>query len=493
MKNLLLMAVMVLLAVSANAERLVRIHSVTTDSVEQLVLEGYDVTASNVREGWVDIMVPDRFVSDLTVRYPEAELLPTEWSGLLPENSRAAGYYYDLNECRAFWCNLAATYPDLVDTPVTIGQSFQGQDIYMIHMTSPVGNPDYKPAITVNSLIHAREPGGLSVVIDYGMWLTSNYDGGDTRAAWILDHTNLYFVPIANPDGYAYNLPGGGNHRKNMNFSVPVSSDGIDLNRNWSYMWGYDSYGSSPDPYDDTYRGSAAFSEDETQVLSSFITSVDPIAAINYHTYGGYLIFPWNYNNSATPHQSTFQSWAAAMTAYNGYSYGRCGQVLGYNSNGDQADWMYGGNSMQAILGFTPEVDDNGFWGGQSDTTLIANFCAECRYMNIWLCMTAPGFVGIGDQTGASIEPAFSVGPMTPNPVFSSASFTVTVPAAAGLDIGIFDLTGRLVSAVPAAELAAGANRLTWNVPDGVPAGIYTLRAVNGSGYMAMERFTVLR
>jgi hypothetical protein len=490
MKNLLLIGFMMLLAVSVNADRLVRIHSVTTDAVEQLALEGYDVASSNMHEGWVDIMVPDRFVSQLTVRFPETELLPAEWSGLLAENSRGAGYYYDPSECHAFWCNLAASYPDLVDTPVTIGQSFQGQNIYMIHMTSPVGDADYKPSIAFNALMHAREPGGLSVLIDYGMWLTSNYDGGDTRAAWILNNTNLYFIPISNPDGYAYNMPNGGNQRKNMNFTTPVTSNGIDLNRNWSYMWAYDSYGSSPDPYDETYRGSAAFSEDETQVISAFFNSIDPIAGMNYHAYGGYLLYPWNYNNASTPHQSTFQSWAAAMTATNGYDYGHCGQVLGYNSNGDQGDWMYG---VGGVLGFSPEIGDNGFWGGQSDTTLISQFCAACRYMNIWLCMTAPGFVGIEDQTGTTIEPAFSVGPMTPNPVLYSASFTVTVPAAAVLDIGVYDLTGRMVSAVPASELAAGANRLTWNVPDGIPAGIYTLRAVNGSGDMAMERFTVLR
>ena len=35
-------------------------------------------------------------------------------------------------------------------------------------------------------------------------------------------------------------------------------------------MWGYNNIGSSPDPSSEIYRGTAAFSEPETQVLRDF-------------------------------------------------------------------------------------------------------------------------------------------------------------------------------------------------------------------------------
>jgi hypothetical protein len=213
---------------------------------------------------------------------------------------------------------------------------------------------------------------------------------------------------------------------------------------------------------------------------------------MNYHTYGGYLLYPWGYINSGTPDQSTFQSWGAAMTSYNGYSYGRAGQLL-YPVNGEQNDWFYGGNSMQGILSFTPEVDDNGFWGGQNDTTLIADFCEECRYMNIWLCMTAPGFVGISEEEGLESAPVLDIGSVTPNPVYSVAAFSVTVPISTQVEIAVYDTAGRIVDVLGNGQLSEGENSLTWAVPEDMATGVYLLRAADNTGNVVSRRFTVLR
>ena len=43
--------------------------------------------------------------------------------------------------------------------------------------------------------------------------------------------------------------------------------DGVDLNRNFAYRWGWDNEGSSPDPSSQTYRGPAPNSEPETRAL----------------------------------------------------------------------------------------------------------------------------------------------------------------------------------------------------------------------------------
>ena len=42
------------------------------------------------------------------------------------------------------------------------------------------------------------------------------------------------------------------------------SDKGVDLNRNFGYMFGLDNFGSNDDPCKDDYRGSYAFSEPET-------------------------------------------------------------------------------------------------------------------------------------------------------------------------------------------------------------------------------------
>jgi murein tripeptide amidase MpaA len=96
----------------------------------------------------------------------------------------------------------------------------------------------------------------------YYMWyLLENY-GTDPEATYLVDNREMYFVPCFNPDGYEYNRQtdpnGGGMWRKNRRNNG--GSYGVDLNRNFGYMWGYDDLGSSPIPSSETYRGPSAFS-----------------------------------------------------------------------------------------------------------------------------------------------------------------------------------------------------------------------------------------
>lgn len=488
MRYALLLLVTAALMVPVSAERLVRLNDMTRGQVIQLIEEGYDVTNVDIRGGYVDLMLPDDQVGTASLLSADYQVLPREWGELLQENSRGAGYYYDPEENWEFWCSLAADHGDLVDTPVTIGQSYQSRDIYAIEMTSSLGG--YKPVIIFSSLIHAREPGGNSVLIDFANWLVDNYDGGDTRAAYILDNATLYFIPIANPDGYEYNMPNGGYHRKNMNYS---QGDGVDLNRNWGYMWGYDDVGSSPNPYDETYRGTAPFSEPETSVQSDFVIEKEPIAAMSYHTYGGDLLYPWGYADILTPDNDLFVSWAVQMTAENNYTYGTPWQVM-YNSNGDQLDWSYSGTDVPKVYCMTPEVGDNGFWGSQNDTTEIERICDECRPMNIMFCMFALNYVGIGEQSGGiGIEPLLSINSITPNPVSLSARFSITSPQAAQLEITIYDTSGRVVQSISASNPEGGTLNCSWVVPENVPAGVYTAAVTDGTGNLDTGRFTVIR
>lgn len=488
MKNAILVIVLAAFMTTAFAHRLVRLHDVSGEYALQLIEEGYDVANVDARRGFIDIMLPEEEIQRAGLLTPDYQVLPREWGELLPENAKGAGYYYDPEENWQFWCGLAAENGDLVDTPVTIGQSYESRDIYAIEMTSSVGGA--KPAIIFSSLIHAREPGGNSVLIDFANWLVDNYDGGDTRAAYILDNATLYFIPIANPDGYQYNMPNGGMHRKNMNFT---QGDGIDLNRNWGYMWGYDDIGSSPNPYDETYRGTSAFSEPETQVQSNFIIDKAPIAAMSYHTYGGDLLYPWGYADILTPDNDLFVSWAVQMTADNNYTYGTPWQVM-YNSNGDQLDWSYSGQDVPKVYCMTPEVGDNGFWGSQNDSSEIVRICDECRPMNILFCMFALNYVGIGEHEGGiGIEPIVRLNSVHPNPVVSSAVFSVSSPASPVLEVVIYDTSGRIVDEFQAANPQGGSMEIAWTVPGEVPAGVYTAAVTDGSGSQDTGRFTVLR
>ncbi len=298
-------------------------------------------------------------------------------------------------------------------------------------------------------------------------------------ATFILNNAQIYFVPMSNIDGYHYNLPSGGpNQRKNMNFSDPVASSGVDLNRNWSYMWGYDDSGSSPDPYAETYRGSAPLSEPENIHLAALMQDIDPLGGFHYHTYGGYLLYPWGYNNQATPDQATFQGWGAQMTSQNNYQYGRAGQIL-YMVNGEANDWAYG--ELNSLF-FCPEVDDAGFWGSQNNQSLLDQNNEDCLLMNKLLCMNILSMTSVEDETSAGIDGSSGLGvSVKGNPVTSVLSYTVH--GGQNASVSVLDVSGRTV---------ASPENGSWMVPDGLVNGVYFLRVQSGN-QSAVERFTLLR
>jgi len=105
------------------------------------------------------------------------------------------------------------------------------------------------------------------------MWyLLENYSS-DPSIKNIVDNTEMYFIPVVNPDGYIYNQTtnpnGGGLWRKNRRNNGD-NTYGVDLNRNYSYNWGYDNTGSSGNTNSDTYRGPSPFSEPESRIMRDF-------------------------------------------------------------------------------------------------------------------------------------------------------------------------------------------------------------------------------
>ena len=111
------------------------------------------------------------------------------------------------------------------------------------------------------------------------MWyLLENYDT-DTDVKAIIDNTELFFIPIVNPDGYIYNETtnpfGGGLWRKNRKDNQN-GSYGVDLNRNYSYVTPegeevWNTAGTSNNTSDNTYAGTMPFSEPESKAVRYFI------------------------------------------------------------------------------------------------------------------------------------------------------------------------------------------------------------------------------
>jgi carboxypeptidase T len=288
----------------------------------------------------------------------------------IPENFQlgSMGGYLTWEEMLANLDAMHAAFPGLISARQAIGTTHEGRSLYVVRMSNAPDMDQDKPEVLYDALHHAREPASLSQLIFYMWHLLENY-GTDDEVTYLLNNLELYFVPCVNPDGYVYNQTtapeGGGMWRKNRRMNSD-GSFGVDLNRNYGQGWGTDDSGSSPDPGSDVYRGASAFSEPETQAMRDLCIARQFRMALNYHTFGNLLIYPWGYQPSFyTPDSAVFVEQGVVLTKENRYRFGTADQTVNYVVNGGSDDWMYGEQvTKDKIFSMTPEAgqQDEGFW-----------------------------------------------------------------------------------------------------------------------------------
>ena len=298
------------------------------------------------------------------------------------------GGFYTYQEFLDELDSMASKYPTLISTraPISTFTSIEGRSIFWLRMSDNPNSDEAEEEVLYTALHHAREPASLSQLIYYMWWMLENY-GTNDEVTYLIDETEMYFVPMINPDGYVYNEltdpAGGGMHRKNRR-NVGTSNKGVDLNRNYSYAWG--TTGVSFSPNNDTYLGTAAFSEPETQAMKWFCENHDFQFAFNAHTHGNLLLFPfgWSDTDIASDHDY-MQAFTNHMVIFNGYSAVKSSDL--YEASGDSDDWMYADDlvAKPKVFAMTPECSSEGtsndFWPPQA---AIHDICA----INIWMNKT---------------------------------------------------------------------------------------------------------
>ncbi|MBU1651707.1 T9SS type A sorting domain-containing protein [bacterium] len=255
------------------------------------------------------------------------------------------GGHRTYSEMRADMEQFHVLYPDITSEVFSIGESIEGRQIWGMKVSdNPAVNED-EPEVLFNGLTHAREPIGMTICMALIDSLCSNY-GIDPDITYLVDNREIYFVPCVNPDGYVYNEQtspsGGGMWRKNRRNNG--SNYGVDLNRNFGFNWGYNNIGSSGSTGSETYRGTAPFSEPETEALRQFCNDHIFSIAQNFHSYSDLMLYSWSIPDPPwgyTPDNAAFQNLCSTMYQWNNYTYGTCWEIL-YQVNGDANDWMYG-------------------------------------------------------------------------------------------------------------------------------------------------------
>lgn len=229
---------------------------------------------------------------------------------------------------------LADRYSDLA-TIESIGKSVAGRELWLMRLTSPVGNAAEKPKLLYIANMHGDEVVGRELSIYLIRMLLSEY-GSSPRFTELLDQAEIFIVPSMNPDGFER--------------ARRFNNRGVDLNRDF------------PDftiDNNDTLAGRAL----ETQAIMKLHERFHFVASLNYH--GGDVCFnlPWDTianDNPRTkfgddhilnPMGRAYADSNPTMRANNSFDRGLTYGFEWYLVNGGMQDWsIYYRQSMHATV-----------------------------------------------------------------------------------------------------------------------------------------------
>ncbi|MDQ1011481.1 hypothetical protein QFZ82_005966 [Streptomyces sp. V4I23] len=316
----------------------------------------------------------------------------------------------------------AAAHPGLTKA-VSIGKTVKGQDILALKISKGAAKhrDGSKPATLYMSNQHAREWITPEMTRRLMHHYLTNY-GKDPRITKIVDSTELWFVLSANPDGYDHTFTGTAerqwrkNMRDNNGDGKITPGDGVDLNRNFAYKWGYDNEGSSPDPFDETYRGTGPASEPETRAIDAFQKRIGFEYGINYHSAAELILYGVGWQ-VATPTPDDVLYKALAGTPENPAVPGYRPQVSSelYTTNGEADGHAANVNGMMM---YTPEmstcatasrIDPNDPWNA-ADCASVFTFPDDEKLIQQEFAKNIPFALSVAETAAHPDRPSSSLG-----------------------------------------------------------------------------------
>jgi carboxypeptidase T len=329
------------------------------------------------KDGRVYIVAGPAEVEALAVRRVAYAFEP-ERAPVLSAAGGINGAYHSTLEMETDLRLLERDHPGLARV-VEIGQSLEGRRVLALKISDNAAENEAEPAVLILGCHHAREWISVEVPFLFGRYLLENY-GLVPEVRDLVDSSEVWIVPIVNPDGLEYSIHVYRYWRKNRRANAD-GTFGVDINRNYGYRWGYDDYGSSGQPASEVYRGPAPFSEPETTAVRDLFMGHDFRAVVSYHSYSQVILYPWGYTTSPAPREAELRTVAETMSgliaAVSGtiYTAGQASSAL-YTTNGDTVDWTYGvaGTPSYTIELPPVDVDGGGFF---NDESAIATIFAE--------------------------------------------------------------------------------------------------------------------
>ncbi len=200
---------------------------------------------------------------------------------------------------RTWYENQRLAHTDIVKKE-TYGATRFGEPLvaYRVTVGANSSGDATKPVVVYESTQHAREWIATEVERRWFEYVLAHANDQGTAIPGILRNTELWFIPVMNPDGYDYTFLSKANRlwRRNLadndGDNQLTNLDGVDPNRNWAEKWRYDEEGADDTFGSDVYRGKAPESEPEISGADALFARIRPRYLIDYHSYGPLILYP---------------------------------------------------------------------------------------------------------------------------------------------------------------------------------------------------------
>jgi subtilisin-like proprotein convertase family protein len=227
--------------------------------------------------------------------------------------------YHNYAELTAALDSIASAHPTLCRLD-SIGASLQGRALWFMKISDNVNLQEDEPEFKYISTMHGDEPVGTELCLYLIEYLMDNY-GTDPLATFLVDETEIWIMPMMNPDGNALH------QRYNYN--------GVDLNRNF------------PDFVDDPVNDTTG-RERETKLIMLWEEPQTSILSVNFHTGALVVNYPWDCTWDYNPDDTLFHHISLTYSSTNlpmwnspSFENGVTRGVEWYLIYGGMQDWNY--------------------------------------------------------------------------------------------------------------------------------------------------------
>ncbi|MEO0100654.1 MAG: M14 family zinc carboxypeptidase [candidate division WOR-3 bacterium] len=261
-----------------------------------------DIPIQDVKEGKVFAFADEDKILNLKARGYEVKILIEDYQ---KELEKILPYYHTYAEVCSIMHSLVQTYPNIARME-TLGLSYNGNRIFGVKVSDNPNTDEAEIGMRLIGAHHGNEKISTEVTLAFLRYLLENY-ATNPQVQYLVNNRQIFIIPILNADGHIANSRYNGN--------------GVDLNRDYGYMWG--SAGGSPAP----------FSQPETKLIRKH-TEKNPLSfEYEYHSTASYVNYPWDFHPQDPPDSaliiyisrryadSTYGSSTTRLTPINGYDW----------------------------------------------------------------------------------------------------------------------------------------------------------------------------